>query len=110
MIPLDLLAAALIVTGSAFAMVGGLGVLRLVDVFARMHAAAKAPTFGLMLVVLGAALRVGTAQDVVLLLLAVMLQLLTAPVGAHLVARAAYSSGDQLSPDTVIDELAGTDD
>jgi multicomponent Na+:H+ antiporter subunit G len=40
------------------------------------------------------------------LLLVLFVQFLTAPVGAHMVGRAAYRAGDLLAADTVIDELA----
>ncbi len=103
---MNAVAAVLVVAGSAIAMIGGIGVLRMPDVFARMHTATKAPTLGLVLVALGAALRVARMTDVVFLLLVVLLQFVTAPVGAHLLSRAAYSSGDQLAVDTVIDDLA----
>jgi multicomponent Na+:H+ antiporter subunit G len=102
----DVIAAVLILSGCALGLLGGLGVLRLPDVFARMHAATKPPTLGLVLVALGAMLRVDELADVTLLVLVVMLQFLTAPVGAHLVGRAAYDSGGLLSPETAVDDLA----
>jgi multicomponent Na+:H+ antiporter subunit G len=107
---LDVIAAVLIVTGAALGLLGGIGVVRLPDVYARMHAATKPPTLGLVLVAAGAILQVEELADVSLLVLVVMLQFLTAPVGAHLVGRAAYTSGVAKSPDTVIDELADADD
>src|SRR5690606_12036913 len=90
---LDWASAVLVVVGAALGAVGGLGLVRLPDVFARMHAATKAPTMGLVLVVLAAALQVADAADLGLLALVVMLQFLTAPVGAHLIGRAAYDAG-----------------
>ena len=103
---MTVVASVLMAAGAALAMIGGIGVLRLPDVFARMHAATKAPTLALVMVAIGAAVRVGGASDVMFLVLVVVLQLATAPVGAHLIGRAAYASGDQLSTDTVIDDLA----
>ena len=102
----DVLSAILILAGCFLGLLGGVGVLRLPDVFGRMHAATKPPTLGLVLVALGAILRVDQVSDVTLLVLVIMLQFLTAPVGAHLVGRAAYDSGGLVDPDTVIDELA----
>ncbi len=103
---IEWVSAVLIIAGCALGAVGALGLVRFPDVFGRMHAATKPPTLGLVLVVLGAALRIRDASDLGLLLLVVMLQFLTAPVGAHLVGRAAYDSGGLLDPDTVMDELA----
>jgi multicomponent Na+:H+ antiporter subunit G len=107
---LDVIAGVLIVAGCLLALLGGIGVLRLPDVFGRMHAATKPPTLGLVLVAAGAVLRVDSVADVTFLVLVVGLQFLTAPVGAHLVGRSAYASGGQLAPDTVIDELADAED
>ena len=105
----DVLSAILILGGCFLGLLGGVGVLRLPDVFGRMHAATKPQTLGLVLVALGAILRVDQVSDVTLLMLVIMLQFLTVPVGAHLVGRAAYDSGGLLAPDTVIDELAETE-
>lgn len=106
---LDVISGVLIVAGCTLGMLGGIGVLRLPDVFGRMHAATKPPTLGLVLVAAGAVLRVDRVADISFLVLVVGLQFLTAPVGAHLVGRSAYASGGELSPDTVIDELADAD-
>ncbi len=102
----EVIAAALILSGCALGLLGGLGVLRLPDVFARMHAATKPPTLGLVLVAFGTMLRVDELADVTLLVLVVLLQFLTSPVGAHLTGRAAYDSGGLLAEDTAVDDLA----
>jgi multicomponent Na+:H+ antiporter subunit G len=103
----DVAAAVLLLTGVALAVVGGIGLQRFPDVFARMHAATKPATLGLVLVLCGAALRVEDPGDVAKLLLVWALQFVTAPVGAHMVGRAAYRAGTELSPATSVDELAG---
>lgn len=54
----------------------------------------------------GAALRVEARGAAAKLLLVVALQFVTAPVGAHMVGRAAYRAGTELSPETSVDELA----
>ena len=109
MSPLEVVSSVLIVAGCALGLLGGVGLARLPDVFGRMHAATKPPTLGLVLVALGAILRVDQLSDVTFLALVVGLQFLTAPVGAHLVGRSAYDSGDQLADDTVCDELHDAD-
>jgi multicomponent Na+:H+ antiporter subunit G len=78
----------LIVAGSALAMIGGIGAVRFRDLFSRMHAAAKAPTLGLVLVAIGAAIAIDTLLAYTTLLLVVILQLLSSPVGAHALSRA----------------------
>ncbi len=106
---LDVIAAVLIVLGCVLGALGGLGVMRLPDVYGRMHAATKPPTLGLVLVAVGAMLRVDSAADVAFLVLVVLLQFLTAPVGAHLVGRAAHDSGGLEHDATVRDDLAAHD-
>ncbi len=110
MSPIEWCSSVLIVAGCALGAVGALGVVRFPDIFGRMHAATKPPTLGLLLVALGAMLRVRNASDLGLLILVVLFQFLTAPVAAHLVGRAAYDSGGLLDDDTVLDELAGRDE
>ena len=105
----EVMSGVLVVAGCALGLLGGLGVFRLPDVFGRMHAATKPPTLGLVLVAVGAILRVNALSGATLLVLVILLQFLTAPVGAHMVARAAYESGDQLDEETVIDELSQAD-
>lgn len=86
------LAALLLVLGGVFCLLAGVGVVRFPDVYTRMHAATKAGSFGLALVAAGTGLAAGTlgaaleAGAVFLFLIA------TAPVGAHLIGRAAFRS------------------
>jgi multicomponent Na+:H+ antiporter subunit G len=70
-----------------------------------MHAATKPQVLGLVLVLLGLAVRLGGVPVVWMLLLVVMFQLLTSPVAAHMVARAGYRTG-KVRPDLLeVDEL-----
>lgn len=103
------LSGVLMVSGAALALIAGVGLQRFDDMFARMHAATKPATLGLALVLAGAALQVPDPGDVAKLLLVVVLQFLTAPVASHLLGRAAYRSGTELSDQTTVDELAGVD-
>ena len=84
MSPGEIVASALVLVGSALALLAGIGVVRLPDVFARMHAATKPATLGLMLICIGAAVTDSDLADISKLVLVVALQFLTAPVGgAH---------------------------
>lgn len=98
----------LILLGVGFAVLAGVGLHRFPDVFSRMHAASKPATFGLVLILVGAILRVDTVGDATKLALAILLQFATVAVGSHMVARAAYRSGTVELADTVIDELGPT--
>jgi multicomponent Na+:H+ antiporter subunit G len=89
----DLLAAVSLVLGGALTFIAALGVLRMPDVYIRMHASTKAGTLGVLLIAL-ALVFVGADAGVVSKAVAVFaFVLLTAPIGAHLIARAAWRSG-----------------
>lgn len=101
---MEIIASALLILGSLLALVAAIGLLRFTDVFARMHSATKPATLGLLLILTGAALTLPLPGAVAKLALVVLLQFTTAPVGAHLVGRAAFRTGRDLRPDTVLDE------
>lgn len=103
----EVLVAAPLVTGTFLIVLTGIGLIRFPDVFCRMHAAGKAGTLGVILIVLGVVVNfAGTDQDVWLRgLLAVFFQLLTAPAATHLLARASYLCEYPLSERTEVDEL-----
>jgi multicomponent Na+:H+ antiporter subunit G len=101
----DLIAAALIGLGGLFALVAAIGVVRMPDLFTRMQAATKAGTLGAGFILFGLAIHffeLGIATRAVLVTAFVFL---TAPVAAHMIARAAYHVGTPLWEKTVIDEL-----
>ncbi len=102
---LDWIAAVLVVSGSLLVLAAALGVLRLPDVFARMHAATKAATLGFLAVITATALVLPVSEHITQLALAGLFQLLTAPVAAHMIGRAAHRAGTELSPTTVRDDL-----
>lgn len=87
---MTVVAGILIVAGSVFTMLAGVGALRFSDVYSRMHPAAKGPTLGLLLVAVGAALELRSLAAGLALALVVILQFLAAPVGAHLLGRAIH--------------------
>ncbi|OGB92872.1 MAG: hypothetical protein A2Z31_03290 [candidate division NC10 bacterium RBG_16_65_8] len=105
--PIELLAAACLLLGTFLMVITALGLLRLPDVFCRMHAAGKAGTLGVVLIILGAVFALaGTPHDVSIRgPLAVIFQFLTTPAATHLLARAAYVCDYPLSERTAVDEL-----
>lgn len=84
---MDLVADLIMVAGAAWFLLAGLGVARLGDSLARVHAATKATTLGMILVVLGAALQL-PMEDGLRIALAILLIALTNPLGGHLLGRA----------------------
>ena len=101
---IDLLTSVLWVTGAAFALLAAVGVLRMPDVFTRMQASTKASTLGLGCLLLGAALQWGDVGSFVRLASIGAFTLLTTPVAAHVIARAAYLAAVPLWDGTVLDE------
>ena len=106
---IEVIGGAMLLVGALLAAIAGVGLQRFPDVFARMHAATKPATLGLALVLGGAALLVPDVGNKAKLLLVAALQFVTAPVGSHLVGRAAYRSGTEVASETAVDELAGVD-
>ena len=102
---LDILSAVLMIAGAATAVIAAVGLLRLPDVFARMHVATKPATLGVTLCLPGAALRVSGASTVTKLVLAIIFQLVTTPAAGHLLGRAAHAARAPMSKYTVLDEL-----
>ncbi len=91
--------------GAVFFILGGIGLIRMPDVYNRMQASTKTTTLGLMSIVLG----VGLMQPGWLLkaIIIIVFIALTAPVGASAMARAAYKSGVPLWEGTKIDQCEG---
>lgn len=96
----------LVVAGGLFAFAAALGVVRLPDVLTRMHASTKAGTLGCGLILSAVAVHFGETGVVARALVAIAFLLLTAPIAAHMIGRAAYRTGVALWPGTVVDELA----
>lgn len=86
----DVLASIALVAGAALVALGGVGLVRLPDVFTRMHAATKSATVGVIGTTAAAALEAGAPQGVLILLLVVALLFLSGPLGMSLLARAAF--------------------
>ena len=101
----DVAAAVCILTGAVLCLLAGIGLLRLPDVLTRMHAGTKPQTFGLLLVLIGAGLRLRSGVDLGTLLLVGLFQLLTVPVAAHMVGRAGYRTGKVDEDLLEVDEL-----
>lgn len=103
----ELVVAAALLVGTFFTAVSCLGLLRLPDVYCRMHAAGKAGTLGVCLVILAAMVYFAPTDGTVVLrgALAIAFQFLTTPAATHLLARASYLTDYPLTERTAVDEL-----
>lgn len=91
--------------GAGFVLLAAVGLLRFDAFRERIHPATKSSTLGILLLVTGAALHLGSWRAVWPLAITGLLTLLTAPVAGHLLGRASYMT-QALRRDDGIDELA----
>jgi multicomponent Na+:H+ antiporter subunit G len=82
--------------GALLVLMSAIGVVRFTDIFARLHALAKASTLGILLILLGAAVNLRNLNDLTSVVLAAVLHLLAAPPASNMLSRATYiSQGEQ---------------
>ncbi len=101
----DWVGAIFLLSGAFLTLAAGVGVLRFPDLLSRMHAGAKPQALGVLFALSGLALRLRTGSAVAGLLLIATFQVLTAPVAAHLIARAGYRTGKVDRDLLLVDEL-----
>lgn len=91
----NLIAAIMLFLGSIIALISAIGLIKFQDVFLRSHAATKSSTLSVLLTLVGVIVYFVSAQGYisVRLILALVFINLTAPVGGHLISRAAYRTG-----------------
>ena len=99
---LEVLSWVCLCVGSFFAVVGGIGILRLPDFFCRIHGGGITDTMGAGLVLAGLMLHAGLGLETVKLLTILFFLLVSSPTSAHALARAAVSHG--IDPETHEDE------
>lgn len=100
----DVVASLLFVSGGFFCLVAGIGILRLKDVFCRMHASTKAGTLGLALICLGVMVQAETIGHAAEAFVVFVFMIASAPIGAHVIGRAAFRTGVPIDPATSADE------
>ncbi|MFD1327575.1 monovalent cation/H(+) antiporter subunit G [Mycoplana ramosa] len=102
---LALVVSVMLVSGGIFTFLAAIGVVRLPDVYTRMHAASKAGTVGSGLMLIAAGLQAGDFATFARAFAGFVFFILTAPVAAHLVAKAAHQAGYRLSRRAVCDDM-----
>lgn len=103
----EILVMALMLFGAFFMFLAGIGMLRMPDLFLRMSSTAKAGTLGAGLLLMAAAIHFGDFAIATRALAIIVFLMLTAPVAAHMIGRAAYFDGVPLWKGTILDELRG---
>jgi multicomponent Na+:H+ antiporter subunit G len=89
----DILGLVLILTGLGFMALGSIGIVRLPDLYSRAHAAGKVDTVGIAIVLAGVAILEGFTLSGGKVLIVALFVMLTNPVAAHALARAALFQG-----------------
>ena len=92
-VALDVLSWVMLLVGGGFVLVGGIGVIRLPDLYTRMHAASLTDTLGTMLILGGIMLQAGLTLATIKLAAIVLFLLLTGPTATYALANAALLSG-----------------
>lgn len=106
----DALGLACLLAGALSCLTSAVGLLRLPDLFSRMHAGAKPQALGVLLMLLGVGLRLRSGTDVGMLLLVGIFQLMTIPVSSHLIARAQHRLGAEVPEGSSSCAQPGEDD
>jgi multicomponent Na+:H+ antiporter subunit G len=103
----ELTTAAAMLVGTTFMLLTGIGLLRMPDVYTRMHAAGKAGTVGIAFLILAPVVFFAGAEPFVSVrgLLAIVFQLYTTPGATYLLAHACYVTSYPTHDGTELDEL-----
>lgn len=103
----DLLVCLFMLSGTLFSVIAALGIFRMPDLYTRMQTAAKSSTLGVGCTILSVAIHFSDTGVTTRAVLVILFLFLTAPVAAHMVARAGYISGVPLWKGSVADEMRG---
>lgn len=103
----EIISSILLILGFLLVLIGAIGLVRLPDLYNRMHATTISSTLGIVSILIGTTVHFSNVgQGMFLkLLLAVVFLYLSAPVGAFMIARASYVVGVPLTNDTIKDDL-----
>jgi multicomponent Na+:H+ antiporter subunit G len=100
---IDVLSAIFLVAGGFFCFVAGIGIVRLGDIFIRMHASTKAGTLGIALIAVAMMLHARSLLEILEPLFVFLFMILTIPIGSHLIGRAAFRTRIPMQSDTRFD-------
>jgi len=103
----DVVEGALLMIGCLFILLAALGILRMPDLFTRLQVTSKASVLGMTCILSAAALHFNEPAVTTRAVIIIAFVVLTMPVATHLLARAGYTTNVPLSPETVVNELAG---
>lgn len=102
---LDTLTGVFLILGAFLSLAAGVGLIRFPDAIARMHATTKPQILGVIFILAAIALQDRRWTTVLILLVAIVFQMLTAPISAHMVGRAGYRTGVVKPGSLLVDDL-----
>jgi multicomponent Na+:H+ antiporter subunit G len=103
----EIIAIIFMLIGTVFVLISAIGVVRLPDLYLRMSASTKASTLGVGSLLLATAFYFDEIHIIARAIAVILFLLLTAPVAAHKMGRAAYFNGVPLWRGTRYNELKG---
>jgi multicomponent Na+:H+ antiporter subunit G len=107
---LEIISGILMTIGSIFMFIAGLGILRMPDLFMRMSCATKASTLGVGFILLALAIHFAQLGVSTRAVATVIFVIITAPVAAHMIGRAAYIARVPLWQNSIVDQLCDSYD
>ena len=87
---IEWLAFVFLILGALFILISAIGILRLPDLYMRMHASTKTTSLGIFLLLVGALLAMPDISTIIKGILVVVFTFLTSPLGAHMVSKAGH--------------------
>ena len=103
---LEILATLFLLVGLGFFLVGAIGVVRMPDIYMRIHAVSKCSTLGLLGMLLAACLALGTDDVAAKAIAVIVFTVVATPIGSHLLAKAALEIRQPKWDRTINDEHA----
>ncbi|NGM66335.1 monovalent cation/H(+) antiporter subunit G [Sphingobacterium sp. SGR-19] len=104
---IEIVLAILSTVGALSILFASIGILRMPDFYLRLSVTVKASTLGVGLLLICAAVMFPDVSVTTKAIAIIFFLIITAPIGAHMIGRAAYFTGTPLWKGTIIDELAG---
>lgn len=96
----------LLTIGAVFTLLGAIGVIRMPDVYMRISVSTKSATLGVGAILVAVAVQFDSLAVSAKLVATIVFLLLTAPVAAHMIGRAAYAAGARQWHGCIADDLA----
>lgn len=99
----DVIVLALAWLGALLVLIAAVGVVRMPDLFSRLQASSKAPALALWCLLIALCLHLGSWSVIARAGVLIAFVFVTAPIAAHLIARAGFATGTELEDATAVD-------